>query len=481
MRITITALLLLGLGSANAHADSQRPSTVTNLQASTVSSSSIRLNWNTPWDDVGVDGYNIYRNNRYFKTVFNTTNYIDQDVSANTRYEYQVVAFDRARNYSQMSSGSAASTGNSAGSSSTQQPAEPSTDGTPAAPTGLRAEPQSSDSLKLFWSAPAGTVSGYNIYRDGGYHSTIKGRTDYSAYSLSQGRDYRWQVVAFNGNRYSVKSREIVASTSSGSTSVAAVAAAPPPQQQSASSNIPGGYRQIFSEEFQSRSLNGSKWQSRYRWGPWWTINNEQQFYVDRLNDPDFGHSPFEFDGEHLTITASRTPSHLRGKANNKDYLSGALTTYGKFKMRYGYVEMRARLPKGKGLWPAFWLLHNQEGGKRPEIDVVEMLGDTSNKVYQTYHYYDNWSLRSTPSYQYWGSDFSQDFHTFGMKWEPGRITWYVDGKATHSFSDGNVADEDMYLLVNLAVGGSWPGSPDGSTSFPARLTIDYIRAYSPD
>ena len=480
MRITISALLLLGLGSTNVHADSQRPSTVTNLQASTISSSSIRLNWNAAWDDVGVDGYNIYRNNSYFKTVFNATNYIDQDVSANSRYEYKVVAFDQARNYSQMSASSAASTGDAV-SSSTQRSVEPSSDGTPAAPTELRAEPQSPDSLKLYWSAPAGTVSGYNIYRDGGYHSTIKGRTDYTAYSLSQGQDYRWQVVAFNGNRYSAKSSEIIASTSGGSSSAAAVTAAPPPQQQSTSSGIPDGYRQVFSEEFQSRSLNGSKWQSRYRWGPWWTINSEQQFYVDSLNEPDFGHSPFEFDGENLTITATRTPSHLLGKANNKEYLSGALTTYGKFKMRYGYVEMRARLPKGKGLWPAFWLLHNQEGGKRPEIDVVEMLGDTSNKVYQTYHYYDNWSLRSTPSYQHWGSDFSQNFHTFGMKWEPGRITWYVDGKATNSFSDGNVAAEDMYLLVNLAVGGSWPGSPNGNTSFPARLSIDYIRAYSPD
>ncbi len=206
MRITILALLLLGLGSANVHADSQPPSTVTNLQASTISSSSIRLTWNAPWDDVGVDGYNIYRNDSYIKTLFNTTNFIDQDVSANTRYDYKVVAFDRARNFSQMSSSSAASTGSSvssSSSSSTQQAAAPSSDGTPAAPTGLRAEPQSADSLKLYWSAPAGTVSGYNIYRDGGYHSTVKGRTDYTANSLSQGQDYRWQVVAFNGNRYS--------------------------------------------------------------------------------------------------------------------------------------------------------------------------------------------------------------------------------------------------------------------------------------
>ena len=120
MRITISALLLLGLGSANAYADNQRPSTVTNVQTSAISTSSIRVNWNASWDDVGIDGYNIYRDNRYFKTVFNTTNYIDQDVSASTRYEYTIVAFDRARNYSLNSSGSTVSTGGSVSSSSTQ-------------------------------------------------------------------------------------------------------------------------------------------------------------------------------------------------------------------------------------------------------------------------------------------------------------------------------------------------------------------------
>ncbi|ASJ76502.1 family 16 glycosylhydrolase [Granulosicoccus antarcticus] len=487
MRITLTALLLLGLGSANVHADNQRPSTVTNVQASTVSSSAIRINWSQPWDDVGVDGYNIYRNGSYYKTVFNTTNYIDEGVSANSSYEYSLVAFDRARNYSSQSSSSAASTGGSSSSSDSSfsaQPAAQARDGSPGAPSGLRAQGEGSDKIHLYWTAPSGTVTGYNIYRDGGYYSTIKGRTDYTASSLSSGRDYRWQVVAFNGSQYSTKSSEVVARTDSSSSSnaVAVVAAAaPPPQQTSVSGHVPSGYHQVFNEEFQSSSLNGSKWQSRYRWGPHWTINNEQQFYVDNINDPNFGHSPFEFDGENMTITATRTPDHLRSKANNKDYLSGTLTTYGKFKMRYGYVEMRARMPKGKGLWPAFWLLHNQENDKRPEIDVVEMLGDTSNKVYQTYHYFENWNLRSTPSYEYWGSDFSQDFHTFGMKWEPGRITWYVDGNATNSHSSGNVASEEMYLLVNLAVGGSWPGNPDGSTSFPARFTIDYIRAYSPD
>lgn len=480
MRLLLLALLILGTAFTTAQADSQRPSTVSNVQASAISSSAIRLSWNAPRDNVGVDGYNIYRNSQYYSTVFNATNYIDTGLASGTRYDYAVVAFDRARNYSTMSSRSAASTRGGTASNTTavadNAPPPPSANGTPAAPVNVRAEVLATDSIKLLWDAPGGSVSGYNVYRDGRYHMTVRDRTDYTASSLSAGREYRWRVVAFHENRYSLKSAELRVSTGSAS-------AAPVATRESDDSNgVPDGYQLVFNDEFRDSSLNRSKWTSRYRWGPSWTINNEQQYYVDILNNPDFGHSPFSFDGEYMTISASKTPSNLKGWANNKNYLSGALTTYGKFKMRYGYVEMRARLPKGKGLWPAFWLLHNQENGRRPEIDVVEMLGDKTDLVYQTYHYYqNNRTLRSTPSYKVWGGDFSANFHTYGMQWEPGRITWYVDGQATNSYRNSSVAAEDMYLLLNLAVGGSWPGNPDGSTRFPATYTIDYIRAYSPD
>ena len=96
-----------------------------------------------------------------------------------------------------------------------------------------------------------------------------------------------------------------------------------------------------------------------------------------------FGHSPFEFDGNHMTITATKTPEHLRASANWQPYLSGALTTYNKFKMKYGYVEMRAQLPKGKGLWSAFWLLHQNDNDRRPEIDVVEYIGNQQRQGLQ--------------------------------------------------------------------------------------------------
>jgi len=202
-------------------------------------------------------------------------------------------------------------------------------------------------------------------------------------------------------------------------------------------------------------------------------INDEQQYYVDQLTNPDFGYNPFQLDGEHLTIRAIRTPNHLRSSANGQPYLSGALSSHNRFTMRYGYVEIRARLPRGRGLWPAFWLLHAQENQRRPEIDVVEMLGHDTRRVYHTYHWYDNGRLRSSDTYQTSNTDYASGFHTYGMQWQPGLITWYVDGVQTHQYRSGNVSRENMYLLLNLAVGGRWPGSPSGATRFPSEYVID--------
>lgn len=480
MRISFSRVLFLLLPfSLQAEADTQRPNTVSGVRASAISSSAIRLSWDAPWDNVGVDGYNIYRDGSYYSTLFNATNYIDTGLTESRHYEYSVVAFDRARNYSTLSGQVGATTHAADGSAvpvTAAAPPDPST--VPQAPSRVSVEVIDSQTMQVNWQQPAGPVTGYNIYRDGHYHGTVRDALSYTASSLNPGNDYRWQIVAFNDIGFSTLSTEISASTPASGSSQPVAAAV---EQASASDSVPDGYQLVFNEEFRGSSLDNGLWSSRYRWGPWMTINNEQQFYVDTLNEPGFGHDPFVFDGEHLTIRAIPTPSHLRTSANNKPYLSGALNSYGKFRMRYGYVEMRARLPAGKGLWPAFWLLHDHENGIRPEIDVVEMLGDDPRVIYQTYHHYQGQTLQSTPSYQVWNTDFSAGFHTYAMHWEPGTITWYVDGEARNSYQSNAVPTEDMYLLVNLAVGGNWPGSPDGSTPFPADMTIDYIRAYSPD
>ena len=477
MRTFFFALLALG-SSSLVLADTQPPSVVNNVQASALDSTSIRVTWNIPWDDTGVAGYNVYRNNAYFATVSNT-NFLDNQVSAGSQYEYSIVAFDDARNFSSQSALASATTG---GNTTPAVAPPPAPNGSAfGAPSGLRAEVQNGNQARIFWNQAAGNPEKYNVYRDNNYLTTVQG-TDFTDTQLNFGTDHRYYIVSVRGNEFSSRSDELVVNTASGSSSPSdnsgSTPAAPPQPQNDGNSSVPAGYRLVFSDEFRGSSLDTSKWNSSYRWGPYFIINGERQFYIDRINDPNFGHSPFEFDGEHMTISAIRTPDHLRGRANNQPYLSGALTTYNKFRMQYGYVEMRARLPRGKGLWSAFWLLHQNELRNRPEIDVVEYIGDRQNVVFQTYHFFENFDLRSTPTFQAVGPDYSQDFHTYAVQWEPGLITWYVDGQVTNTYSSGNVSSEEMYLLVNLAIGGWWPGDPDGSTPFPARMTIDYIRAY---
>ena len=243
--------------------------------------------------------------------------------------------------------------------------------------------------------------------------------------------------------------------------------------------NILDGYELVFSDEFDGGSLDSSKWVTQYLWGNDIIINSEEQYYVDILNQPDFGYNPFVFDGENLIINAIETPDELKDKARGQDYLSGVMTTRETFRFTYGYVEARAQVPIGKGLWPAFWLLTAFYDQDKPEIDIMEFIGDNQDTVYHTYHYFDSDGiLRSTESVPTVAIDFPAEFHTFGVEWLPGVIIYYVDGIERHRVVDSKVSKEDMYIIFNTAIGGWWPGSPDENTQFPAEYKIDYVRAY---
>jgi len=486
--VLVAASASLALCSLPVFADNERPSVVENVRAEGATGPAVSLSWDKPNDNVGVEGFNVYRDGNYYTTVLNTTSYTDSGVSGNREYRYRIVAFDQARNYSTLSASASAQSGGVRAVSNSPAPSpqqsQANSNGNPAPPSGLQAA-ENGSSATISWNAPSGGADGYNVYKNGNYHATVKGGTSYSANGLTGTSEF--EIVAFLNDRYSVKSETLSVSTNGDdqASPPPATNQSPPPNANPSppptgggKSAVPNGYNLVFSDEFDRGNIDSGKWNTSYRWGANWIINNEEQYYVDILRDPNFGISPFKLNGNHLTIEATQTPDGLRDKAAGQKYLSGAMTTHNKFKMKFGYVEMRAKLPKGKGLWPAFWLLHESNDINRPEIDVVEMLGQDPNLVYQTYHYYENWNLRSTPSFKAPGPDYSQDFHTFGMLWEPGRITWYVDGVETNRHENGNVANEEMYLLVNLALGGGWAGSPDGSTPFPARMEIDYIRAY---
>lgn len=159
----------------------------------------------------------------------------------------------------------------------------------------------------------------------------------------------------------------------------------------------------------------------------------------------------------------------------SNDYASGIITSYGKFDQAYGYAEMRAKVPKGQGFWPAFWL-YTMNPNFSDEIDVMEILGRAPNTVHMTHHFWKVDHLGQHGS-SYTGPDFSQDFHTYGVYWSPTQLIWYVDGVERYRDTEW-IPSRRLFILVNLAIGGQWSGNPDATTPFPADYWIDYIRIY---
>jgi len=235
----------------------------------------------------------------------------------------------------------------------------------------------------------------------------------------------------------------------------------------------------IFSDEFNGTFLDNAKWNTAQTWGPDLVINDEQQYYVDPLSNADAEFNPFSFDGESLIISAIETPENLRGAANNQPYLSGVLTTAGKFDMTFGYVEARMDFPAGTGLWPAFWMLSSDFESLKPQLFIAEGDGGKPDSVFHNYNYHDaDGNLRSPGQWQVTHPDFAEGFHTLGVSWKPEELLFFVDGEPRYRIIGENVSQQAMYLIANLAVGGIWTGAPDGTTRFPAELKIDYIRAY---
>jgi beta-glucanase (GH16 family) len=166
-------------------------------------------------------------------------------------------------------------------------------------------------------------------------------------------------------------------------------------------------------------------------------------------------------------------------------FTSGMLSTGGgsdssppRFTPQYGYFEIRARVPAGNGLWPAFWMLTLAQ--KTPEIDIMEILSRDPARVHLHYHYTDDSGEEQDFGASWSGGDFSTGWHTFAVDWEPDAIIWYVDGVERNRFEGKYVAAEPLYLILNLQVGGadSWSGPADATTTFPAYFDIDYVRVW---
>jgi beta-glucanase (GH16 family) len=206
--------------------------------------------------------------------------------------------------------------------------------------------------------------------------------------------------------------------------------------------------------------------------------NDELQFYT-------YSGNVFLDGAGNLVIEARRATQPLKCWYGTCEYTSGKVTTKRGFAQRYGTFEARVKSAVGTGLWGAFWLLGNdiEEVGfpESGEIDVLETLGHRPRDVEQ---HVQGPGLR-------WGSEHVLpdgesvgDWHTYAVRWAPDRIEWYVDGGLTRTLTkeeagDSWVFDHPFYMLLNLAVGGEWPGSPDDETEFPSRMLIDYVRVYA--
>jgi beta-glucanase (GH16 family) len=217
-----------------------------------------------------------------------------------------------------------------------------------------------------------------------------------------------------------------------------------------------------FQDEFQNSTLDTSHWNTSFKGGrraprPG---SKELQYYAE---------DAFLIKDGILSIRAEKKP--IEGLS----YSSGLLTTYDKFDQQYGYFEMRAKLPAGKGMFPAFWLYAVQPGFP-DEVDIMEMVGYDTKTVHFTNHFWQP-TVPGKQSGRYTGPDFSAGFHTFGLYWDESVLIWCVDDVPRFVSSQG-VPKRPLFMLLNLAIGGDWPGNPDVTTRFPASYQIDYVRVY---
>jgi beta-glucanase (GH16 family) len=200
--------------------------------------------------------------------------------------------------------------------------------------------------------------------------------------------------------------------------------------------------------------------------------NDEAECYMNQAA----GEVPFVQKYGLLNISATKADDH---NPCGLPYDSGLITTFNSFNQLYGYFEVRAKMPTGQGLWPAFWLLP-ASNKYTAELDAFEVLGSDPSKLYFTVHGKTNgtWHMDSQALNVH---DTSAAFHIYGVDWEADTTTLYIDGKVVASVATPQSMNTSMYMLLNLAVGGagSWPGKPNAATVFPAHYQLDYVRAYA--
>ena len=248
----------------------------------------------------------------------------------------------------------------------------------------------------------------------------------------------------------------------------------------------PEKYHLLWSDDFNGKTLDTTKWNYELHEPGW--VNNELQQYTNSTDNT------YVKDGN-LVIRPVKTVDKKTGKTS---YTSGRVNTRNKVDFKYGKVEVRAKLPKGQGSWPAIWMMPTDDslyGGwpKCGEIDIMELLGNNPSKVYQTLHYgKSSTDIQSQGTKTLTKGDFSSGYHIFTVEWNPDNISFFVDNKLTKTINKWYTGtegvglitypapfDQTFYVILNVAVGGNWPGNPDDTTDFSkASMLVDYVKVY---
>lgn len=239
----------------------------------------------------------------------------------------------------------------------------------------------------------------------------------------------------------------------------------------------------VWQDEFEGDGLNSNNW--NYEVNATGGGNNELQYYTDR------GENSFVANG-YLVLRAQR--ENFEGPEGQRDFTSARINSRNKADFRYGRFEIRARLPEGQGIWPAVWMMPTDDiyGGwaASGEIDIMEAVNtgvNGNNSVHGTLHYGGAW-----PNNTYSGAAYipatsvSDNFHIYALEWEENEFRWFVDGvhyQTQNTWSTQGVAypapfDQRFHFILNVAVGGNWPGNPSATTRFPQSMEVDYIRVY---
>ena len=242
----------------------------------------------------------------------------------------------------------------------------------------------------------------------------------------------------------------------------------------------------VWSDEFEGTELDASNWSAQTGTGTAYGLpagwgNNELQYYTAFPEN-------LSVSGGMLTMTARQQ------NFGGRNYTSARIRSLNKQEFLYGRIEARMKIPSTPGIWPAFWMLPTNSPygtwAASGEIDIMESV-NYADQIYGTLHYGNTW-----PNNQHDGPrlsdgrDFSDDFHVYRVDWDPDKITWYVDGVPYGSrtsaqwFSSAAGSnprapfDTDFHILLNIAVGGDFPGNPNGASAFPQTMEVDYVRAY---